>query len=144
MAAAAWQRFSWWNLGAHAAFAATWLIGRSMLSGREAGGQARALTRVKDGLVIASIATGITSMVLGRSLGRRVERGIGPERMRDANTHAEAIDGAGKRTRIIQRVVGGSGLLNLLANIGIAAVTAVLAMEGNKSVRFAQRSWRLP
>ncbi|HEU0030733.1 MAG TPA: hypothetical protein VFQ53_08870 [Kofleriaceae bacterium] len=130
---AAWRRFSWVNLAAHGVVAATWFVGRSMLSGREVSGTARTLTRVKDALVIASLATGITSVIAGRILGKRTtEQG------------ARATKAERENADRLRRVVGTLGLANLASNIGIGAVTAVLAMEGNKSGRFSVRSRWLP
>ena len=141
VSAEAWQRFSWMNLAAHGAFAATWFAGRSMLSGREVSSTARLLTRVKDGLVMASLISGIASVVLGRVLGRRARRGDGAQKVREL---AAPPTKRGRRTVALQRTVGGLGIVNLCSNVGIAGVTAVLAMEGSESLRFVPRSRRLP
>ena len=45
------------NLAAHLAVLATWLPGRKLLSGREAGPLARSLTIAKDVLIGSSLAT---------------------------------------------------------------------------------------
>jgi hypothetical protein len=124
----AWQRFSWLNLAAHGAFAATWFAGRSMLSGREVSGLARSLTKVKDGLVVASLVTGVGSIVLGRILGKRIQRGEGPEREREEGQPARE----GKRSVALERAVGSLGIANLVANVAILGITTVLAMEGNR------------
>jgi hypothetical protein len=137
---AAWQKFSWINLAAHGVVAATWFVGRSMLSGREVSGPARDMTRLKDGLVVASLVTGIGSAVLGRMLGRCARRGEGPAQVREAGGTARGSE----RTVALQRAVGGLGIANLIANIGIVGLTAALAMEGNRSPRFAARSRFLP
>ena len=132
VADAAWRRFSWLNLAAHAAFAATWLVGRSMLSGREVSKTGRTLTRVKDGLVIASLITGISSIVLGRVLGKKMrarERG-------NADQDAEIAR--------LRKAVSKLGKLNLLATAGIGAVTTGLSMEASKSLPFSYVSRRLP
>lgn len=142
MSADAWKRFSWLNLGGHAIMAATWLIGRTMLSGREVSGPARTLTKIKDGLVVASMLTGVSSIVLGRRLALRSQRGAGPAQIREAS--GRKGDREARRTLTMERVVGGLGIVNLVANVGIAAITAILGMEANKSVRFAPRSRRLP
>lgn len=128
----AWRRFSWLNLASHAAFAIPWLIGRSMLSGREVSGRARALTRVKDVLVGASLITGVASIVLGRVLGAKARRNEGPEASAD------------QRARGLERAVSIAGLGNLLSTAGIAIVTTLLAMEGNKSLRFSATTKCLP
>jgi uncharacterized membrane protein len=132
VADAAWRRFSWLNLAAHAVFAATWLVGRSMLSGREVSKTGRTLTRVKDGLVIASLITGISSIVLGRVLGKKMrerERG-------NADQDSEIAR--------LRKAVSKLGKLNLLATAGIGAVTTGLSMEASKSLPFSYVSRRLP
>jgi hypothetical protein len=143
VSADAWQRFSWINLLAHAAFAAPWLIGRSMLSGREVSRRARRLTRAKDALVAASLATGVTSILLGRVLARRGIHGRGAQAVTEGPRFALGEHEV-KRTRRIRRTVGLLGLLNLAATMGIGALTSLLAMEGSKSTRFAARSRCLP
>lgn len=114
----AWRRFSWLSLAAHGVLAATWFAGR-----RPVRGSARTLTRIKDGLVIASLATGVGSVVLGRALGKQVcEEGNGENVISAANRDA-------RRTQALRRAVGGVGLANLLANIAILGITAMLAIE---------------
>lgn len=140
VSASAWQKFSWINLAAHGVIAATWFVGRSMLSGREVSGPARDMTRLKDGLVVASLVTGIGTAVLGRMLGRCARRGEGPAQVREAGGTARGSE----RTVALQRAVGGLGIANLIANIGIVGLTAALAMEGSRSPRFAARSRFLP
>jgi hypothetical protein len=137
VSAGAWRRFSWLNLAAHGVFAATWFAGRSMLSGREVSESARALTRIKDGLVVASLATGIGSVVLGRKLGAQVRETSG-ESVISNGTRASRKNGS------LGRTVSTLGIANLLANIAILGITTVLAMEGNRSARFSARSRFLP
>jgi hypothetical protein len=132
----AWNRFSWVKLAGHVAFAVPWLIGRSMLSGREVSTRARALTRTKDILVGASLITGVSSFVIGKVLGKQAREGVGPEQARAGNGEqsSRALEGA-------EWVLGG---LNLIATTGVLAVTALLAMEGSESVKFSVRSRKLP
>jgi hypothetical protein len=126
----AWRKFSWVNLAAHGAMAATWFVGRAMLSGREVNRISRPLTVAKDVLIVASLATGIASVVLGRSLGRQVRR--------------EATLRDRERCETMRRAVGATGLVNLAANLGIVGVTAALAMQGSKSPTFSIVSRLLP
>jgi uncharacterized membrane protein len=130
VADAAWRKFSWLNLAAHTAFAATWLVGRTLLSGREVSKTARTLTRIKDGLVIASLIAGISSVVLGRVLGKQV-RGRG-----DADQDA--------RIARLRKAVSALGKLDLLAVAGVGAITTALSMEASKSLPFSYVSRRLP
>jgi hypothetical protein len=132
---AAWRRFSWLNLAAHVAFAVPWFVGRSLRSGREVSGVARALTRTKDILVGASLISGVATHVIGGRIKQRTEQGRGPEQ--------EGLEG-GKSARKLERTVGALGMINLIVNAGILGITALLAMEGSKSVRFAVSSRSLP
>lgn len=137
----AWRRFNRMNLAAHGAMAATWFVGRQMLTGGEVSGRARSMVRAKDALVVASLATGIASALLGRALGRRVEQQRGP-------ASESETDGGGRRevdgARGLHRAVSAVGNLNLLANAGILAVTTMLSMESAQSTRFAPTSRELP
>jgi len=134
----AWRRFSWINLAGHAAVAATWFVGRSMLSGRSVSSTARRLTVAKDVLVIASLTTGIASIILGRVLGARVCGERGSEREASASRNDE------QGTQRLRTAVNALGMANLAANIGIAGVTTVLSMEASKSLPFSLAARRLP
>lgn len=144
VSAEAWQRFSWINIASHLAVAVPWFIGRSLLSGREVTREARSLTVAKDILVGASLITGISSVLLGRRLGKRSDEGFGPAEMRDRISPEGEAEGEAATTRKLQRTVGTLGMLNLAANIGIAGVTALLAMQGSRSARFGFISRLLP
>jgi hypothetical protein len=131
IAADSWRRFHWVNLASHAAFAVPWLVGRKMLSGKEAGRGSRRGTLLKDVLVGASLVSGVTSVVLGRILGRRIDRGAQPA----------LGDGQSRR---LEKTVQGVGLANLATNAAIAATTSALAMSASKSTWFSRISKRLP
>jgi len=138
VSAGAWRRFSWLNLAAHGVFAATWFAGRTMLSGREVSGSARTLTRIKDGLVVASLATGVATHIVGTKVG---------DRIRDESKGDGVISEANRTWRkdgAERRAVRTLGIVNLLANIAILGVTTALAMEGNRSTLFSARSRFLP
>lgn len=130
VADAAWRRFSWVNLAAHGAMAATWFAGRSMLTGREVNRRARPLTVAKDALITASLATGIASVIMGRLLGKRV---------RTQTTLAER-----EKVETLRRAVGATGLVNLAANLGILGITTALSMQAAKSSKFSLVSRFLP
>lgn len=128
----AWSRYSWWNLAAHGVVAATWLAGRTMLSGREVSGTARTLTRVKDVLVVASLATGISSVIIGKLLGAKAKR------QREQNVASDpAVDG-------LRTAVKAVGAANIIANAAMGAVTTTLAMESAKSPTFSAIARLLP
>lgn len=122
----AWKRFQALNLIAHGTVATTWFIGRHLLSGREAGPKARALTIAKDSLIGTSLVTGLASTVLGRVLSAKIERHEGPAE--------EAHENGSRR---LERAVGVLGSANLATNAGVVAVTSLLAMQAGRSGRFA-------
>ena len=130
IADAAWRKFSWVNLAAHSAMAATWFVGRAMLSGREVNRMSRPLTVAKDALIGASLLTGVASVVLGRMLGNRA---------RTQTTLEER-----ERVETLRRAVGATGLVNLAANIGILGITTALSMQAAKSQKFGIVSRFLP
>lgn len=127
---AAWNRFSWINLAGHVAMAATWFVGRSMLTGRGISRRTRPLTKAKDALVVASLVTGIASIAVGRVLGNRMSHDGRPQR--------------DEKTETLKRTVRALSTANLAANLGVAAVTTSLSMEAAKSPSFPILSRRLP
>jgi len=144
VAAEAWQRFSWINIASHLAVAVPWFLGGSLLSGHVVTREARPLTLAKDILIGASLITGISSVLLGRMLGKRADQGFGPAEMRDRISPEGEAEGEVAKTLRLRRTVGTLGLLNLAANIGIAGVTALLAMQGTRSARFGFMRRALP
>lgn len=139
---AAWGRYGKVSLISHLAIAASWLVGRTMLSGREVSASARSLTRAKDVLVGVSVASVAGSAILGALLSR--ERGEpGPEEARARGANGKGRGEAHEKVAI-DRTLDVIGLVNLGANIALAGVTAALAAEGNRSARFALVSRFLP
>jgi uncharacterized membrane protein len=134
----AWRRFSWMNLASHAAVAATWFVGRAMLSGRSVSNTGRGLTVAKDALIVASLATGLASTILGRILGARTANHSGL-----IKTNGET-DASGSDNERLRRAVGALGVANMVANIGIVGVTTALSMEASESLPFSAVSRRLP
>lgn len=130
---AVWRRFGMMNLAAHALFAATWFAGRKMLSGRSVSRRGRSMTKVKDGLVVMSLVTGIASTIIGRVLGKKL-RDLGMQR--DAEKEVSI-----RRLRIAVRAVS---TINLLSTASVAAVTTGLSMEAARSLPFSIISRRLP
>ena len=134
VADSAWRRFSWINLAAHTAMAATWFTGRTMLSGREVNNVSRPLTVAKDALIVASLATGVASVLLGRMLGKKV---------RDREVQPQGLEER-EQIETLRRAVGAVGAVNLAANIGIMGVTTALSMQAAKSPKFSFWSRFLP
>lgn len=137
----AWSRYGAVTLAAHAAIAAPWIVGRVMRSGREVSSTARSLTRAKDVLLGVSLASAAASAILGNVMGhRQKKKDVGPEEARAEGPSDEEE----RRQVVIDRALDAVGLVNLAANIGMAGVTAALAMEGSQSMRFALSSRELP
>jgi len=124
----AWRRFSWLNLAAHGVVAATWFAGRSLLGTGKMSASARSLTRIKDGLVIASVATGIGGVVLGRALAK-IDREVDND---NVNVISEANQFWRKRNAV-RRAGRAVGLANLLANVAILGITSMLAVQSSRS-----------
>ncbi len=137
----AWGRYGPLTIAAHAAIAAPWIVGRFLLSGKEAGGNARALTRAKDILIGVSLVTMAASAILGRMMSKRHARDRNPESVGEANALA---DNQAHEKTMLDRAIDVVSTVNLAANVGVMGVTSVLAMEAGESPRFALESRKLP
>jgi len=136
----AWRRFGGVQLGALTVMAATWYAGRSRLSGAAAGGgSAQALVVAKDILVGATLASAVGAAVAGNAMAKQRERDRVP-----MNDQGEVAEDAPARARALGRVTDAFGLVNLVAGIGVVAVTAVLAMRARKSKTWTAVSRLLP
>lgn len=135
LSAKAWNKYSWIDLAGHLAFAVPWLIGRKMLTGSEVSAPARALTLAKDVLVGVSLISGVASIVIGRRLSERSLQGQGPDRQRAVGS---------RESPMLEKSVSITGMINTLSTIGVLGVTSLLAMAGNKSMRFKRSAKRLP
>lgn len=134
----AWDRYRTVNGVALTAMAGTWLIGRTLLSGREVSRSSRELTRLKDGLVLGAFATGVGSLVAGTLLAAALQRDEPIE-----SGHSPA-PGTSRRVAILQRVVNVIGAANIALEASVLAVTTVLAMKSGKSARWPWVSRLLP
>jgi hypothetical protein len=135
----AWRRFSAINLASHGVFAATWLFGRTMLSGREIDRSTHALVAVKDALVATAVVSGVASFVAGAQI-KDPTTGAPLPMDREGCVAADAP----KRARIAQRVTTISAVVNLASLAGIVGLTAVLAMKAGRSSRWSVVSRWLP
>ncbi len=136
----AWRRFSMVNLASHGVFAATWLVGRHILTGREIDRRTRALVTAKDVLMMTAVASGITSIAVGSTAIKDPMTGDPLPVDRDGCISADAP----KRARVAEKVSSTFGVINLLALAGVVGVTAVLAMKAGTSGRFSLFSRFLP
>ena len=135
---AAWKRFNTVNGLALVTMAGSWLIGRTMLSGKEVGRHARQATIVKDVFVGAAFAAGVGAMITGKLLDR--ESGGAPE----IETGAEPAAETPPRVAKLQRTVNAFGNAKLICEAGVIVATAILAMKSGRSARWSLFSRLLP
>ena len=121
------------------AVAGTWLIGRTLVSGRSAGKKVRALTLSKDALVASTVGTGVASMILGGLLDREVERGQFP-----VQPGSEPSPNASLHARRLQRAVNIVGDANIVLSGAVLGITTILAMQSGKSAKWSFLSRFLP
>jgi hypothetical protein len=134
----AWDRYKTVNAASLAVMAGTWLVGRTMLSGREVGRTSRALTVTKDFLVGGALVGGVGAMVFGTMLDREVKISNEP-------IHSGSRPAAETRQRVasLQKLTNGFGRLNVVMNAAVLAVTTVLAMKAGKSSKWTLLSTSL-
>lgn len=136
----AWSRYKGVNTFALLAFASTWAIGRTLLSGREVGRASRKIALLKDGLVAGAVIGGVGAMVAGTMLSRARERaGEAP-----IETGAEPAAETPKDVATLQRVTNAFSLANIALEAAALATTTVLAMKSGKSSKWAFVSRLLP
>ena len=128
----AWSRFEAVDAVALGAMAATWLVGRSALSGKRLGRSMRGLVLAKDVLIGGAFATGVAGLIAGRVL-RREHRRVG-------GGDVPATERARKAKQILSII----GPLNAVLTAGAIGVNAALAQESGKSARWSLLSRALP
>jgi hypothetical protein len=116
------------------------LAGRSSISGRFAlDVEANNLVRTKDALLATAAATGLASIVSGLALTRQAPEGAIPI----GSGLTPAPETSDEAARLLRRV-------NVLGNVNIAvlgtviAVSTILSMKANKSLRWSLASRLLP
>jgi hypothetical protein len=139
----AWKNFTPINLLSHLAVGATWLVGRSALSGREISRSTHRLVIAKDALTGIYLATGLASTAAGYAVSElrkggdssvtSIAEGVG---VNDGNT--------AELSRKLQRVSAVLGTTNLLAGAALLGLTAVLAMQAGRSTKWSLVSRFLP
>lgn len=135
----AWGRYRGVNAASLATVAGTWLVGRTLLSGREVGRASRKLTIAKDALVAGAIVFGIGSMVAGTMLDRAQQRsGAGIE------SGAQPAAETPPRVARLQRTTNVLGVATLVFEAAVLATTTVLAMSAGRSSKWSFISRLLP
>ena len=135
-----WNRYNAVNAAAVSTAIATWLTGRSAISGNLAlDKEANNLVRTKDALLATAAATGLASIASGLQLTRQAPDGAVPI---DSGV-SPAPEMSDEAARLLRRV-------NVLGNVNIAvlggaiAVSTILSMKANESVRWSLLSRILP
>jgi hypothetical protein len=134
----AWDRYKAVNAVALVAMAGTWLIGRTILSGRAVGRGAQPIVVAKDIMVAGALASGIGAMAFGTMLDKEQEGAPTIE------SGSEPAPETPERTARLQRTTNTLGRVSLLLNAGVMALTTVLAMKAGESRRWGVLSRLLP
>jgi hypothetical protein len=156
----AWKQFTPINLLSHLSVGATWLIGRSMLSGREVKRSARNLVVAKDALTAVYLLSGLASTATGYGASqlRKGDQSSSGSSMSGMSGSSSAGSGAssviekmgigqGNEAEVsqkLQRVSATLGTVNLVAGAAVLGITAVLAMQAGRSPRWSFVSRFLP
>ncbi len=135
----AWDRYKAVNAVSLAAIAGTWLVGRTILSGREVDRESRRLTLIKDILVAGAVVSGVGSLITGSLLDRAMSRG----ELAIESGHEPAAETT-PRVRRLQRSVNTLGILNIGFQAAVMAATTILAMKAGKSSKWSLVSRLLP
>jgi hypothetical protein len=139
----AWKQFTPINLLSHLSVGVTWLIGRSMLSGREVRRSARKLVLAKDALTGVYLLSGLASTATGYGASQlRKEKETG-----SSSVIEEMGVGRGNKAELSQQLQRASAMLgtaNLVAGAALLGITAVLAMQAGRSPRWSIVSRFLP
>lgn len=135
---AAWMGYNVVNVASMGAVALTWLVGRSMLSGREIDRETRGLVLVKDALVGACTVSGVASLLTAGALARE---GDGAIPIESGNQPAAETP---RKAAGLLRTLNVLGPLNIALSAGILGITTVLSMKSSESQRFSLISHFLP
>jgi hypothetical protein len=135
----AWNRYNAVSIASTGTAIATWLAGRGAIKGSAIDEEARNLVLAKDVLLAAAAATGLASVLSGLRLTRQAPKGATP------------IDsGASPAPEMSEEAAGLLRLVNVLGDMnigilgGVIAVSTILSMKGNESLRWALASRLLP
>ncbi len=136
----AWNRYNAVNVVTTGTAIATWLAGRSSISGSSAlDEEANNLVRTKDALLATAAVTGLASVLSGLALARQAPEGATPV---DSGV-TPAPEMSDEAARLLRRV-NVLGDVNLAVLGGVIAVSTILSMKANESLRWSLASRLLP
>ena len=135
----AWNRYNAVNIVSTGTAIATWLAGRGGIKGRMIDEEARNLVLAKDALLATAAVTGLASVVNGLRLARQAPEGATP--IDSGVTPAPEMS---DETAGLLRVVNVLGDVNIAVLGGVIAVSTILSMKANESLRWSLVSRFLP
>ncbi|WP_437741748.1 hypothetical protein WMF39_40090 [Sorangium sp. So ce1504] len=136
----AWQRYNLVSAISLGTAAATWFIGRTVISGRSIDRETRDLVRLKDILLGATLATSVASMLGGQQMREEAPDG-GVPLLKEGEAPAPRPPA---KAAALQRLLGVMGPLNIALTAGVIGVTTVLAMKSGRSAKWSLLSRLLP
>ena len=116
--------------------AATWLVGRSVFSGRALGRDLRRLILAKDIALGVTLVAGLGAQAAGRALSR--------EAPFPTDADGEPGPGAPDRARTLVHTVSLLGAVQMLAAGAALALTSALNLRGQRSLRWGTVARVLP
>ncbi len=126
-----WQRYNWINVLGMGLTAASWIVGRSLVSGRSIDRQARQLTLAKDLLLTTSIIAGGATVFAGRTLAQQA-----PEGRVDMDGGNEPSPRTPDKARSLIQFINVAGNIGLGASAGVIALTAILSLRSSRSLKW--------
>src|SRR4051794_18715066 len=134
-----WNRYNAISVASTGTAIATWLTGRGTIQGSTIGEEARNLVLGKDALLTVAAVTGLASVVSGLRLSGQAPEGATP-----IDSGVTPAPETSEETARLLRVVNLLGNANIALLGGAIAVSTVLSMKGNESLRWALVSRLLP
>lgn len=135
----AWKRYNLVNAISLGAATLTWFLGRAMISGRSIDEETRNLVRLKDGLLAATVVTGVANMLAGEEMRGQAPGGAVPVREGNVPSMHTPRKAAG-----LQRLLRTVGPLNIALTASVIGVTTILAMKSGHSTKWSFVSRLLP
>jgi hypothetical protein len=136
----AWNRYNVVNAASLGTAIATWLAGRSLISGRYAiDEEANNLVCTKDTLLAAAAVSGLASIISGLSLSKQAPDGATP--IDSGVSPAPEMSEEGARLLRMVNLLGNASIAILG---GVIAVSTILSMKANESLGWTLASRFLP
>jgi hypothetical protein len=135
----AWNRYNAVSIASTGTAIATWLAGRGAIKGNAIDEEARNLVFAKDALLATATVTGLASVLSGLRLARQAPEGATP--IDSGVTPAPEMS---KEAAGLLRAVNLLGNANLAVLGGTIAVSTILSMKANESLKWSLASRLLP